>query len=548
MDKYICISNTAGNVSRLSLEKLGLSTKRNNPDTIGQFGSGIKFAPIAALRNGWDWWFTGTDNSGDYILQYVVKKEDDIDCIWYNYGDSIKPSSFTIDAGTLSWADPFQIYREAVANAMDGATETDGVWDVSIVDSVDHIPGMFCVYITAAPALLEIVNDHDYYFSNNRRVIFEKMSGRHKLLAKIDNKTRVYCHDVLVYQNAELNSIFDYRFDDIELNEERTVKSEYFLNSKIENFFLSSPVDAVPQIVSAACSGINYFEFANINFNYTSAYTFPSIWRDHFFNLYGHDCVIIDEATSQFNVSTTLSLHGIKPILIKSEAAYRLLKAVGIPTAIDKLGESIKYEIDEDIWEYPKLSEAISIARIAEPGLEKYIETLAVFINSDTEVFGLTINMKEPVEKRRILVSKDHAEKSNVANIIATLIHEYDHAVTGIPDSIDTNGRQFREIADRRLGELVEKNYQKNPFFIEDGVVKFSVEDARKIGIPLTYSFEYASLLNAYVIVTKNITAIAYSDHGFASDAMSDVGISICDDGKNFALKELLGIKEIKVA
>ena len=36
--KYLKITNTAENVSRIALEKLGLSTKRNDPNTIGQFG------------------------------------------------------------------------------------------------------------------------------------------------------------------------------------------------------------------------------------------------------------------------------------------------------------------------------------------------------------------------------------------------------------------------------------------------------------------------------------------------------------------------------
>ncbi|CAB4188892.1 hypothetical protein UFOVP1172_158, partial [uncultured Caudovirales phage] len=73
MQKYIKIANESGFVSRIALEKLGLSTKRNDPDTIGQFGSGIKYAPIAALRMGLDWAFTGEDEKGPYTLKYVVE-------------------------------------------------------------------------------------------------------------------------------------------------------------------------------------------------------------------------------------------------------------------------------------------------------------------------------------------------------------------------------------------------------------------------------------------------------------------------------------------
>jgi len=36
--KYLKITNKTGLVPRINLEKLGLSTKRNDPGTIGQFG------------------------------------------------------------------------------------------------------------------------------------------------------------------------------------------------------------------------------------------------------------------------------------------------------------------------------------------------------------------------------------------------------------------------------------------------------------------------------------------------------------------------------
>ena len=92
---YIKITNQADEVSRLKLEKLGFSTKRNDETTIGQFGSGIKFAPISAIRKGIDFIFAGNDSKGAYTLQYIIQEDEGIDSVFYKYDDYIKPSSFT---------------------------------------------------------------------------------------------------------------------------------------------------------------------------------------------------------------------------------------------------------------------------------------------------------------------------------------------------------------------------------------------------------------------------------------------------------------------
>src|SRR6056300_1314595 len=178
MTKYIRIRNVSGHdkmiVPRIALEKLGLSTKRDDAETIGRFGSGIKYAPIAALRKGWEWWFVGSDAKGPYHMQYIVEEEDGVDCVWYQYGDGdVKPSSFTLGAGELSWTDPFQIIREPIANAMDGVKTYGGDWSLDIVDEVGESNlYTFDVYITASPELMNIVDNIDAYFSFNKKKIF----------------------------------------------------------------------------------------------------------------------------------------------------------------------------------------------------------------------------------------------------------------------------------------------------------------------------------------------------------------------------------------
>lgn len=516
MQKYIKISNTADKVSRLSLEKLGLSTKRNNPDTIGKFGSGIKFAPIAALRNGWEWHFTGTDASGDYHLQYVIKDEEGIPCIWYDYGTALKPSSFTAEAGSLSWTDTFQIYREAVSNAIDGAYEYNGEWSIDIVGSVYNEDGIFSVFVSASPELIDIYNNHDLYFCNNREIMYSVFQNKRSALGKIDGNTRVYSHGVLVYKNEEFNSIFDYCFDDIELNEERTIKSEWVLNSNIEMVLCSAPESAVEKIVRACTNADKYFEFNNSNgFNYIGGYHFKPYWIECFKKIHGENAVILDKATAQFNIENSLKMRGLRPVLIENDPAFKLLKAAGIDVAIDKLGEQVKYKINTEISHYPKLMQALSLARIAEPGLEKFINTLAVFNAESVETLGLTINMAKQVEDRQILIAEHHAQKSNIQDIIATLLHEYDHAITGIADAMDSNGRMFRDIADKRIGNLVYQNYTQNPLFIIDGVLCLKVEDISLFGSNLLAKSEFSNLLECLFVKIGTITVKAFGDYEY---------------------------------
>lgn len=552
MQKYLKISNQADQVSRISLEKLGLSTKRNNPNTIGKFGSGIKFAPIAALRNDWDWIFTGSDSDGDYTLKYEVVDEGGIPCIQYNYGDYTKSSSFTIDAGTLSWTEAFQIYREAISNAMDEAKENDSWWSVSLVDDYFHEPGVFSVFISAAPELMAIYKDHDLYFSSKRTKLYTTPSG-FSMLSKIDNVTRIYSHDVLVFSKDTINSIFDYQIDDIELNEERAIKSEYTANMFIEAVVCNTNAqECIEKIIDSACSGLQFYEFENINFAYLGGYNFAGYWKNYFSKKYGSDYVIIDKATNALNIESTLLLNGLKPVLIKYDSAFKLLKSAGIPTVLDRLGESVKYKIDDSIVNYPNLSHAISLARLAEPGLSHYADAIGVFSCETNDILGLTINMKEEEAKRRILVSKDHAERGSVVNLIGTLLHEYDHASSGIGDAFDTVGRTFRELADLRIGKLIADNYQENPFTITDGLICFNAKSINQVGFPLTYSYEYSELMHGYIVKTAEMTFFAYMLSTSKSvNHMGERGHSIpfamSNNGETFFFEEIPNVEEVKI-
>ena len=169
--RYIKITNDADIVPRLHLELLGVSTKRDNDDTIGQFGSGTKFAPIYALRQGWSWINVGNDRHGGYAMSYNIADKEGIDVVQFEYQDSAgrittKDSSYSMGAGELGWDHPFQIFREAFANALDAHYEFGASYNIELVDSVDPpVEGKFSVYLTAVDELVEVVDNFDKLFS-----------------------------------------------------------------------------------------------------------------------------------------------------------------------------------------------------------------------------------------------------------------------------------------------------------------------------------------------------------------------------------------------
>lgn len=496
--KYIRIRNVANEemiVPRIALEKLGLSTKRNDAETIGRFGSGIKFAPIAALRNGWEWWFVGRDNYGPYYMQYAIHQEDGIDCVWYDYGDELKPSSFTLGAGELSWTDPFQIIREPIANAMDGAKVYGGDWSIDIVDEIDVAEdNEFCVYITASPELMKVVDNIDAYFSFNREVLSD--FSKNKILKAFDKSLRVYCQDVLIHHRDD-ESMFDYCFDRIDLNEERNVKSEWDMNWNIAYSVIRlDDEDLIKKVIQSAVTSAKYEWNPSVASHYGSS-TFTMNWQNIFADMYGDNAVIYPMNTMGGAIDGSLKLRGMKGIGVATDDAYKLLSGSGIKNYTSVLGEEAEYEIDYDIDKYPVLKQAVAFVKAAEQAFGKYEDRVSILCgDAARECRGLTLN--KGTDKCMILVSEDHLQSGSLTDIIATLIHEYDHASTGIGDGYSDEGRKFRDLADKRIGKMIVQNYRPNPFFIRDGVVCLPVSEISRIGGNLIAITEHIRMMNCF--------------------------------------------------
>lgn len=479
-DKYLKITNKTEFVSRVSLEKLGLSTKRNDPNTIGQFGSGIKFAPIAALRNGLEWWFTGCDANGPYKMKYDTQVEDGVDCIVYNYGDYTKSSSFTLDAGCLSWVDHFQIYREAVSNAIDESSSNDD-WSISVVsgEEIESVYGEFSVFITASPEMMEIHNNFDKYFSVNRvgQYTVKNVGGYDsiQMIPKIDNNFRVYSHGVLVYESSEYNSFYDYNIDGLRLNEERRLTSPWDLEWIITSLFAKlSDLSIIDKILKLAMSSSNYFEFAKMSSSTIEYSDIADEWSVIFYANHGDNAVIYEQSSDVYNLSTSIKLKGYNPVPINGMNLFKFLDASGVRSYTDILDEDYDIKTDFDIGKYPNLNKALNIATQYIPNLLEIVESkrFGVYESDLKNNLGITLNIKADVSERKIYVHKSHAVNDSVENILATIIHEYDHLSTGISDF---EYFAFRDVADKRIASLMVENYKPNFFKLSDGEIHFPV-------------------------------------------------------------------------
>lgn len=480
---YIKITNTSPNVNRLKLEKLGFSTKRDDENTIGQFGSGIKFAPIAAVRRGMEFIFKGNDDSGSYILEYIVKDEGDIKSVYYKYQDYEKPSSFTVDAGVLSWENDFQIYREVIANAMDEVKINGGTWDIEIVDSIDLNPidGEFSVYITATESMLNINNNFDNYFCVNRDPLFaypeRNMYTRPtNIYKRADGDFRVYSKGVLVFSseqvfkntNSQRIGLFDYEFDNLKLNEERTVASQYELSRAITQALANiNNVDITDALLDVILDIDNneemYYEFSDIPTYMYNLHTSNNTWLESMEKKYPNT-VLLRSHDSTVNVRGTIKSRGYDCIEIEHEGVWNFLISLGFKQAKDIFGENFQYEYHMGFDNYPKLTKSLDVLTLIFPEMEKVKDIIGTFssgIEDDEEVLGITlsINNESGDMKKVILIEKDHAKYSPVKEIVSTIVHEWDHYSTLISDG-DMEGRMFRNVADRRIADLVDNVWQ----------------------------------------------------------------------------------------
>lgn len=221
MSNWIKISNS-GLIEEEALTLLGASSKRNDSSKIGMFGSGNKYALAFFKRNNID------------IRIFSGKNEIEIDLVEKNFKNKTfkvlsingKETSITTEFGP-KWK-LWQAVREIYCNSLD-----EGNSSLSFVDGINPKDEETHFYIRNTSDLQSLIDDFDKYFSQRREVLYKSFTGS-KILRKLegDSELRLYRKGILCFE-SDKDSIFDYDFINLNLDENRLVIDHYTISNKI---------------------------------------------------------------------------------------------------------------------------------------------------------------------------------------------------------------------------------------------------------------------------------------------------------------------------
>ena len=155
--KHLLIENK-GELDISSLVLLGASTKRNDSDKIGFFGSGNKYAIATLIRHAIKFYIF----SGDKKIEIATEDVNFRDMTFKRIHIDGQPTSLTTDMGPL-W-EPWMAIREWVSNSID-----EGAYNViTDTDSVSGREGYTRFYVEHDPSIKEMLDNWNSYFTFDR--------------------------------------------------------------------------------------------------------------------------------------------------------------------------------------------------------------------------------------------------------------------------------------------------------------------------------------------------------------------------------------------
>ncbi len=440
MKQYLKIESK-GEIEPKSFYLIGASTKRDNLNKIGKFGSGLKYAIAWFLRNNIDLHvFSGYRKINISTVKEQFKdKTFDVICI------NGEKTSITTEMGP-DWKGWMAI-REIIANAID-----ESEYSISITDEKNVIPveDKTCFYIEIKDEIKDVLQSWERYFLYP----VEGMDVKKKPLAIVKNgdsivkiyqkenphdKTKLYKEGFLVSED-DVKGIFDYEYNDIALNEMRKAEYPFSTISRITREIMTSDND------SAISLFIKTLVTADMNAAEWDTDFCPSKQVYDFFV----DKCIVDKRTAGYFKEEIERIPVHKLYYLQDKFYFSIVKnipqqykdKITILGAISESKEETFYKPCEDKTTKMYIEKALETLKQCEYDV-RFPYQIVEFL--DVNVLGMA-----DTENKTILLSKELKNKG-LFKTIQVIIEENEHIITKYDDETRELQTRFLELYTKEL-------------------------------------------------------------------------------------------------
>jgi hypothetical protein len=428
---YLKISNI-GEIDVEALTLLGASSKRDQSNKIGQWGSGNKYALAYFLRNNFD--IQIYSGSKKITLTTTPKKlrNKEFDVISIDGIDTSITTEFGFD-----WS-LWQAIREIYCNSID-----EGNHKLEYVSSIDPQDGETHFYIKSRNEITNFISRFDDYFSENKKVLFECKYGR--ILEKSNDTLNLYRRGVRCFDTNK-HSLYDYDLTDIDIDENRLVKYTWQVPSKIWNLVYMCNNKEVIRNILQNCTETNLIEYFTDDFSSPSA----SFMSDEFKE------VIKELKLAPSGMAGLLSVEEMGITTIIPSKIFNQVKPIvsndNLANKFKIYKDSFYVEIEQTPLHTATLKKAFDFFNECKYNeVLDYDVVIARFDRKDILGFADTENQK-------IVLSEICLDKGT-QNVIETMIEEFIHLKYQVSD--ETRGFQ-----DAAITEIVKLLKVKNTFLL----------------------------------------------------------------------------------
>lgn len=212
---------------------MGVSSSRSSTDneTIGKFGSGFKYGLAALMRND----INPIVFIGEVCVEFVSEPKQikdasgkiaEYSAIVAFVDDVRRETGFVTELGACDWNSAAMGIREIVSNAIDSANLFHENPSITVAQSVSGIAGMTRVFLPMTPDVQRFFKELPQWFLH-----FSMRESVHGVILKNEiGSGFLYRRGVKVGTTSK-PSMFDYCFNELELDESRNVHDYAALNA-----------------------------------------------------------------------------------------------------------------------------------------------------------------------------------------------------------------------------------------------------------------------------------------------------------------------------